>query len=312
MSQFWSRDWFERHVPVEGREAATLGLSGWLDAADAQTFIPWQHLSYNAQRKIPIDDALLHLTDEAIAMDGDVIKSRDHGFAVYFGDEWVGSLTHMEPDQGYKLYLGQEGDDSLGELVFPADAMIPGFDIRHEPATPDVWEQDVSELMATSTAIVRIETTRPVHRSPHDVLGAFAEIDGEWKCVGQAFALSQDGDALYFLTTYTEGSMIDLSFKWYADEESQSFESDDHALFIADEMRGTLTDPFVLRFEAPHADLGQSNEARRGRVADGVGPCNANGKLQISPSLVDDELAPTSLWNVPFFRSMSWMSQETT
>ena len=75
------------------------------------------------------------------------------------------------------------------------------------------------------------------------------------------------------------------------DEESQSFESDDHALFIADEMRGTLTDPFVLRFETPHADLGQSNEAGRGGVADGVGPCNANGKLQISPSLVDDELA---------------------
>ena len=115
--------------------------------------------------------------------------------------------------------------------------------------------------------------------------------DGEWKCVGQAFALSQDGDALYFLTTYTEGSMTDLSFKWYADEESQSFESDDHALFIADEMRGTLTDPFVLRFETPHADLGQSNEAGRGGVADGVGPCNANGKLQISPSLVDNELA---------------------
>ena len=275
-------------------EDATLELSGLIPdrIADAQTLHSgWQHLGYNAQRKMPIDDALLHLTDEAIAMDGDVIKSRDHGFAVYFGDEWVGSLTHMEPDQGYKLYLGQEGDDSLGELVFPADAMIPGFDIRHEPATPDVWEQDVSELMATSTAIVRIETTRPVHRSPHDVLGAFAEIDGEWKCVGQAFALSQDGDALYFLTTYTEGSMTDLSFKWYADEESQSFESDDHALFIADEMRGTLTDPFVLRFETPHADLGQSNEAGRGGVADGVGPCNANGKLQISPSLVDDELA---------------------
>ena len=273
-------------------EDATLELSGLIPdrIADAQTLHSgWQHLGYNAQRKMPIDDALLHLTDEAIAMDGDVIKSRDHGFAVYFGDEWVGSLTHMEPDQGYKLYLGQEGDDSLGELVFPADAMIPGFDIRHEPATPDVWEQDVSELMATSTAIVRIETTRPVHRSPHDVLGAFAEIDGEWKCVGQAFALSQDGDALYFLTTYTEGSMTDLSFKWYADEESQSFESDDHALFIADELRGTLTDPFVLRFETPHADLGQSNEAGRGGVADGVGPCNA--KLQISPSLVDNELA---------------------
>ena len=156
-------------------EAATLELSGLIPdrIADAQTLHSgWQHLGYNAQRKMPIDDALLHLTDEAIAMDGDVIKSRDHGFAVYFGDEWVGSLTHMEPDQGYKLYLGQEGDDSLGELVFPADAMIPGFDIRHEPATPDVWEQDVSELMATSTAIVRIETTRPVHRSPHDVLGA--------------------------------------------------------------------------------------------------------------------------------------------
>ena len=178
----------------------------------------------------------------------------------------------------------------LGVLVFPADAMIPGFDIRHEPATPDVWEQDVSELMATSTAIVRIETTRPVHRSPHDVLGAFAEIDGEWTCVGQAFALSQDGDALYFLTTYTEGAMTDLTFKWYSDEEGQSFESDDHALFIGDEMKGTLTDPFVLRFETPHVDLDQSSEAGRGGVADGSGPCNAKGKLQVSPSLVDNEL----------------------
>lgn len=284
---------------VKLNEPSTLELSGLIPdrIEDAQSLISgWQHLGYNAQRKLPINVALQHLADNAISVDGDVIKSRSHGFAVCVGDEWVGSLTHMEPDQGYKLYLGQVNDslatnDSLGVLVFPADAMIPGFDIRHESATPDVWEQDVSELMATSTAIVRIETTRPVHRSPHDVLGAFAEIDDEWKCVGQAFALSQDGDALYFLTTYTEGSMTDLTFKWYSDEESQSFASDDHALFIADEMRGTLTDPFVLRFETPHADLGQSNEAGRGGVADDVGPCSTNGKLQVYPSLVDDELA---------------------
>ena len=277
---------------VKLNESASLELSGLIPdrIEDAQSLESgWQHLGYNAQRKLPINEALQHLADHAIVMDGDVVKSRSHGFAVYVGDEWVGSLTHMEPDQGYKLFLGQEGD-SLGVLVFPADAMIPGFDIRHEPATPDVWEQDVSELMATSTAIVRIETTRPVHRSPHDVLGAFAEIDGEWTCVGQAFALSQDGDALYFLTTYTEGAMTDLTFKWYSDEEGQSFESDDHALFVADEMKGTLTDPFVLRFETPHVDLDQSSEAGRGGVADGSGPCNAKGKLQVSPSLVDNEL----------------------
>lgn len=108
--------------------------------------------------------------------------------------------------------------------------------------------------------------------------------------MGQAFALSQDGDALYFLTTYTEGAMTDLTFKWYSDEEGQSFESEDHTLFIADEMKGTLTDPFVLRFETPHVDLDQSSEAGRGGVADGSGPCNANGKLKVSPSLVDNEL----------------------
>ena len=278
---------------VKLNESASLELSGLIPDRfeDAQSLESgWQHLGYNAQRKLPINEALQHLADHAIVMDGDIIKSRSHGFAVYVGDEWVGSLTHMEPDQGYKLFLGQEVDGSLGELVFPADAMIPGFDIRHEPATPDVWEQDVSELMATSTAIVRIETTRPVHRSPHDVLGAFAEIDGEWTCVGQAFALSQDGDALYFLTTYTEGAMTDLTFKWYSDEEGQSFESDDHALIIADEMKGTLTDPFVLRFETPHVDLDQSSEAGRGGAAEGSGPCNAKGKLQVSPSLVDNEL----------------------
>ena len=278
---------------VKLNESASLELSGLIPDRfeDAQSLaFGWQHLGYNAQRKLPINEALQHLADHAIVLDGDIIKSRSHGFAVYVGDEWVGSLTHMEPDQGYKLFLGQEVDGSLGELVFPADAMIPGFDIRHEPATPDVWEQDVSELMATSTAIVRIETTRPVHRSPHDVLGAFAEIDGEWTCVGQAFALSQDGDALYFLTTYTEGAMTDLTFKWYSDEEGQSFESDDHALIIADEMKGTLTDPYVLRFETPHVDLDQSSEAGRGGVADGSGPCNAKGKLQVSPSLVDNEL----------------------
>ena len=84
--------------------------------------------------------------------------------------------------------------------------------------------------------------------------------------------------------------MTDLTFKWYSDEESQSFESDDHALFIADEMKGTLTDPFVLRFETPHSDLGQSNEAGRGGVADEAGPCQLQNKLHISPSLVDDEL----------------------
>jgi len=276
---------------VKLNESSTLELSGLIPdrIEDAQSLVSgWQHLGYNAQRKLPINVALQHLADNAISVDGDVIKSRSHGFAVCIGDEWVGSLTHMEPDQGYKLYLGQEGE-SLGQLVFPADAMIPGFDIRHEQATPEVWSQDVSDLMATSTAIVMIETTRPVTRSPYDVLGAFAEINGEMRCIGQAFALTYDENPLYFLTTFTEASMVDLEFRWHSDYENRTFASADRALFMADEMRGSLTEPFVVRFDTPYPNLNQSTE--NGRQDQSLTyDCDAISKVRVYPSPVGELL----------------------
>lgn len=59
----------------------------------------WNWIAYNATSAMSLDEAFAGMQPE----DGDVVKAQSC-FAVYDGYEWAGTLSLLEPSQGYMLY----------------------------------------------------------------------------------------------------------------------------------------------------------------------------------------------------------------
>lgn len=59
----------------------------------------WNWIAYNATSAMSLDEAFAGMQPE----DGDVVKAQNC-FAVYDGYEWAGTLSLLEPSQGYMLY----------------------------------------------------------------------------------------------------------------------------------------------------------------------------------------------------------------
>lgn len=65
----------------------------------------WNWIAYNATSAMSLDEAFAGMQPE----DGDVVKAQSC-FAVYDGYEWAGTLSLLEPGQGYMLYSVAKAD----------------------------------------------------------------------------------------------------------------------------------------------------------------------------------------------------------
>ncbi len=86
---------------IHSEEAQVLSVSGTdIDLTSKEIPINkfWNYLSYLPSYSMPLKSALSGYE----ASEGDLIKSID-GFAIYYGNEWIGSLAMMEPNVGYML-----------------------------------------------------------------------------------------------------------------------------------------------------------------------------------------------------------------
>ena len=68
----------------------------------------WNYISYIPTSKLPLETALAGYDPS----DGDIVKSIDK-FAIYYRNNWVGSLEYMTPNQGYMLYINANQDKTL-------------------------------------------------------------------------------------------------------------------------------------------------------------------------------------------------------
>ncbi len=68
----------------------------------------WNYISYLPQNTLPVKTALAGYNAE----NGDIVKSQN-AFAMYFGNEWIGSLTYMKPNEGYMLHSNAESNKTL-------------------------------------------------------------------------------------------------------------------------------------------------------------------------------------------------------
>lgn len=76
----------------------------------------WNWIAYNATSAMSLDEAFAGMQPE----DGDVVKAQSC-FAVYDGYEWAGTLSLLEPGQGYMLYSVATADRTF---AYPSAGQI--------------------------------------------------------------------------------------------------------------------------------------------------------------------------------------------
>lgn len=90
----------------------------------------WNWIAYNATSAMSLDEAFAGMQPE----DGDVVKAQSC-FAVYDGYEWAGTLSLLEPSQGYMLYSVATADRTFAyPLAGQIDKTVKARARRLSPA----------------------------------------------------------------------------------------------------------------------------------------------------------------------------------
>lgn len=138
---------FRQHYLVYLPEAATITFTGESVNLNIDIGLPGNNItwvSYLPEYIQTVDDAMLSLRNTTL-QNGDQILGMD-GFAEYLNGSWIGSLTHLYPNQGYKLNLAVNGElnytglangnvarwSDLGEYAISPDVEAPIMKIVDE------------------------------------------------------------------------------------------------------------------------------------------------------------------------------------
>ncbi len=157
----------------------------------------WNWLGYLPTDALTVADALAYVPATA----GDVLKGQD-AFALYDGQQWIGSLTTMEPGAGYMYY--STDTKSFG---FPAAHMATRSRVaaRATLGRDDApWSYDpykYPDNMAVNAAVANMTV------SDGTWIGAF--IDGE--CRGAAPVL----DGVFYLTVHGDVEESEIELRLY-------------------------------------------------------------------------------------------------
>ena len=162
----------------------------------------WNWISYRPFETLDVNTALINLT----ATEGTTIKGQD-GFAVYDGNQWIGTLTEMHPGMGYQLYSPYStaftypvttlANSILVETNFDEATNAPvGSDIA--TMMPDVTNR--REYANNMCVVANVKKNNTVVNSENYVIGSF--VDDE--CRG----ISSLVDNKYFITVYGNGTEL--------------------------------------------------------------------------------------------------------
>jgi len=205
----------------------------------------WNRISYLPQVNMPIKEAFAAFHPNH----GAVIKNQ-YSFAMfdrYMG--WLGSLTYMRPNEGYMFYYKPTGGLPLTQnLVYPEKGSLSkGLLMNNEELimNNEEWGTVYRANAMNMTILAEVQN---MNIESDDILGVFA---GE-NCVGYGKPVAMaDGRKLFFIVANTYQNMAQLTFKLASGASSTlqgggQITFNETTAFAANEMTGTLENPFIL------------------------------------------------------------------
>lgn len=185
----------------------------------------WTYLPYLPNRSMTVKAALAGLE----AKEGDVIKSND-GFAMYYGNEWIGSLVSMQPNAGY---MYKSGSAVAKTFKYPTSATT----LRSYSA--------VEPKASTYESSMNIVAYAP-EKAEGDVVRAY--VSGAENEVVEV-ALTDDYALQFINVSAKEGDAV----RFTLERNGVTYEATNQMLFASDKVYGTPNTPVVLNFNVDGA-----------------------------------------------------------
>ena len=190
----------------------------------------WNYISYLPNKMLPVKTALSGYE----AKEGDVVKSINK-FAMYSGNNWIGSLEYMEPTMGYMLYSGANTEK---KLIYPSTSTTSSY----APA---------NNVSAYSSNMSVIAISNQIDNG--DVLEAYV---GD-ALRGTAIAVEYNrGKALQFISVAGETAKEQIIFKLHK-ADGTTLTSTTSVIYEPNAVNGTIEAPIVLEFEEVNINVGE-------------------------------------------------------
>lgn len=192
----------------------------------------WNWIAYNATSAMSLDEAFAGMQPE----DGDVVKAQSC-FAVYDGYEWAGTLSLLEPGQGYMLYSVATADrtfayPSAGQIDKTAKARA-----RRLPPAGYFEPVDYHKYPDNMSLIARV--TFDGNELPEAEIGIYA---GD-ECRSHAYT----NDAGLAYVTIPGNAKTTLTFKLLY--KGKVYTSTTTLDYESDGIVGSTFNPFVINFD---------------------------------------------------------------
>ena len=193
----------------------------------------WTWISYLNSNGMSLEQALAGLTPS----NGDLIKSQN-GFSAYnSATGWNGSMTTLEPGQGY-LYLNQ--GTAANTLTYP----VASRDDVDNGAMETYWSVDVHRFATNMSMMLSLDANQFNMVEGRYEIGAFVGDD----CRGAA-RLQQVGDQLVAFLTVSGEAGEEIHFELYDLNEDKVYApADERVSYRANDVYGTAVAPMLLHF----------------------------------------------------------------
>ena len=189
----------------------------------------WNYIGYAPNLNLPVGNALAGYE----ACEGDVVKSID-GFAMYSGNNWIGSLSYMEPNAGYMLLNTDVVDKTL---YYPSTSTVVGSGTKLKS----------SPFSSTMSIVAESKLVDPA-----DDLRVYA--GGEER--GKAMPVSVPGGKnLQFVSVSGDMAGDRLVFV-LVKADGTRYRSVNDLRYAVNGVLGTLDKPYALSFEKEMAEHG--------------------------------------------------------
>jgi len=160
----------------------------------------WNRIGFVSTKNVGINSALANFN----ATDGDLMKSQQ-AFAVYVTNlGWVGSLTTLEPTEGYLLKSA-----SSSTFVYPRRGLLR---LKEEPVQeklqetlPTLYSLNPNQFEASTNAIVKIQTCEELLANKDWALAAFKNEELRGWVSSTKFVNDEFGHE-YFISVFGEGN----------------------------------------------------------------------------------------------------------
>ena len=250
-------------------------------------------IGYPLQNAMDVNDALDGLTPKA----NDVIKSFNSGMAMYVGGTWRGSLSTLEPGQGY-IYTSK--DNVTKTFTYPEQTRTNTTLKRNITTEGNLWEPEASQFRDNMSVVAKIELADGNAVGEETEVGAF--VGGECRGSAKLMHMEDSGEYIAFLLVYGhDGESV--SFRIF--DGGRYYDAEETVEMHSDVVVGDLDTPLVLHdirsistFPNP-VGIGESVRlvAPAGVIMDGarVEVYNALGALVSNDILVDGVLETAAL-----------------